>query len=58
MVLKLPTPSFWVDFCARSMGGEVPAGPQSANLHWLVIATVVVLAVIGLIYLFRTVDKT
>jgi hypothetical protein len=45
-------------FYAGNMGGEVPAGPQNANLHWLVITVVITLAAIGLFYLFRPPDKT
>ena len=45
-------------FYAGNMSGEVPAGPESANLHWLVIVTTVVLAAIGLFYLFRPSSKT
>lgn len=40
-------------FYAGNMTGEVPSGPSGASLHWSVIAAVIVLAVSGLVLLFR-----
>ena len=39
-------------FYAGNITGEVPPGPQGANLHWLVIAAMIVLAILGLYFLF------
>jgi len=41
-------------FYAGNTTGEVPPGPSGANLHWLVISAVVVLAILGLFFLFRS----
>lgn len=40
-------------FYAGNITGEVPPGPAGANLHWLVLSAVVVLAIIGLYFLFQ-----
>jgi hypothetical protein len=45
-------------FYAGNMGGEVPAGPQNVNLHWLVMMAVIVQAAFGLFYILRPSDKT
>ena len=39
-------------FYAGNMSGAVPTGPQGASLHWLVIVATIVLAVLGLYFLF------
>ena len=44
-------------FYAGQMTGEVPPGPQNAGLHWLVIAAVIILAVLGLYFLLRPEKK-
>jgi hypothetical protein len=40
-------------FYAGNKTGVVPPGPAGASLHWLVIATVIVLTVFGLYFLFQ-----
>ena len=39
-------------FYAGNMTGAVPIGPQGASPHWLVIVATIVLAVLGLYFLF------
>jgi hypothetical protein len=43
-------------FYAGRMTGVVPPGPQQAGLNWIVIVSAVVLAAVGLLFLFRS-DK-
>lgn len=45
-------------FYAGNISGEVPAGPQNATLHWLVLTAVIILAALGLFYLFRPAGPT
>ena len=39
-------------FYAGNITGAVPSGPQGASPHWLVIVATIVLAVLGLYFLF------
>ena len=41
-------------FYAGNITGEVPPGPGDTSLHWLVITTVIVLAVFGLYFLAQS----
>ena len=40
-------------FYAGNKTGVVPPGPAGVSLHWLVLSAVVVLAIIGLYFLFQ-----
>jgi hypothetical protein len=40
-------------FYAGKLTGDIPPGPENATLHWIVIVPVVVLALMGLFFLFR-----
>jgi hypothetical protein len=40
-------------FYAGSHTGVVPPGPQNASIHWLVLASMVILAVSGVYFIFR-----
>lgn len=43
-------------FYAGQMSGAVPSGPEHVSLHWMVLASVCVLTVLGTYFLF-TLDK-
>jgi hypothetical protein len=45
-------------FYVGNRGGETPPGPQNANLHWLTLTAVIILAAVGLFYLFRPASQT
>jgi hypothetical protein len=40
-------------FYAGALTGEVPPGPQSASIHGVVVVTTIVLAILGLYFIFR-----
>ena len=39
-------------FFAGDMTGQIPPGPEKANIHWLVLTAATLLAVLGLYFLF------
>lgn len=45
-------------FRLAKIGGRVPGGPDSATLGWTITAAVVVLAVLGVIFLFTRDSET
>jgi hypothetical protein len=43
-------------FYAGNHTGTVPAGPEFASPHWIVVAFTVILAVLGLFFLIRPIN--